>query len=164
MDCRSAQRLLSADQDGAPATREHAALDVHLAECAKCQRFRASVADAAEAWRTSTLRVQAPDAELAWQAVRRKIRSGEAAAGTRSAPWFSRWVWPLGAAAALAALAVVVGPRWRQELAPTGAARAVAQAGFVEVPGATTSSMVFVDEKSGWLVVWAVDEAHPKSG
>ena len=90
MNCRSAQRLISAERDGAPATSEHTALGAHLAECAECRRFRAVTDEAAEAWRTSTEQVAVPDAELAWQAVRREIRSGNAAPGEHSAPWFSR--------------------------------------------------------------------------
>lgn len=160
MNCRSVQRLLSAERDGAPATSERAALDSHVAECAVCRQFQFTMMEAADAWRTTTARVQVPDAELAWQAVRREIRS-DGAAETRSAPLFSRWVLPLGAVAALAAVAVIVAPRWQQ--VPTAPARDVARADFVEVGGAS-SPMVYVDDKSGWLVVWAADEQHPKSG
>lgn len=155
MNCRSAQRLLSAERDGAPATSERAALGSHLAGCAECQRFRAVMVEAADAWRVSTARVATPDAELAWQAVRREIRAGGASTMAPSAPWFSRWALPVGAAAALAAVAVIVAPHWRQ--APTVPIRTVARADAVEV-GGSSSPMVYVDNQSGWLVVWAPDD------
>lgn len=162
MNCRSAQRLLSAERDGAPATSERAALGSHLAECAECRRFKAMVTEAADTWRASTAQVPVPDVELAWQAVRREIRSSGPAEG-RSAPWLSRWALPIGAAAVLAAVAVVVGPRLQQGTAATGATPTVAMAKSDETPGGG-SSVVYVDDKSGWVVVWAVDEQHPKSG
>ena len=59
---------------------------------------------------------------------------------------------PLGAAAALAAVAVI-GPSWTDDDGP----QAVARAEFVEVSG-DASSVVYVDDKSGWLVVWASAE------
>jgi len=160
MNCRSVQRQLSAERDGALAINERAALDSHLAGCADCRRFQSTMKDAAEAWRTTTAQVRMPDAELAWQAVRREIRSSSTASG-RAAPWFSRWALPIGAAAALAVVAVIVGPQWKQ--APVAPKRDVARADFVEV-GSGSSAMVYVDDKSGWLVVWAADEQHPKSG
>jgi hypothetical protein len=69
-----------------------------------------------------------------------------------------RWALPLGAAAALAAVAVV-GPSWTDDEGP----QAVARAEFVEVSG-NASSVVYVDDKSGWLVVWASAEPGPKGG
>jgi hypothetical protein len=37
------------------------------------------------------------------------------------------------------------------------------RADFVEAPGRNASTMVIVDDKSGWLIVWASD-ASPKEG
>jgi hypothetical protein len=39
----------------------------------------------------------------------------------------------------------------------------MASAESVEAPGDPASTMVFVDEKSGWLIVWASDTA-PRRG
>ena len=160
MNCRSVQRLLSAERDGASAPSGRAALASHLAECADCRRFQTVIAEAPEAWRSSTASVMVPDGERAWQAVRREIRSGGVTTGATSTPWFARWALPVGAAAALAVVAVVLAPRWRS--VPV-TAPVVARADFVEVGGAS-SPLVYVDDKSGWLVVWAPDAAHPKSG
>jgi hypothetical protein len=70
---------------------------------------------------------------------------------------------PLGGAAA-AAIAVFVSlppekPQPPVAVSPTPTARAE----FVEAPGNNASTMVFVDDKSGWLIVWASD-AVPKQG
>ena len=109
--------------------------------------------------------MQAPDADLAWQAVRREIRSGRASVGARSAPWFSRWMLPVGMAAALVAAVILVAPHRRPEpaMAKVASSREMARADFVDVGGAA-SPMVYVDDKSGWLVVWATDDQHPKNG
>ena len=167
MNCRSAQRLLSAERDGTLAPAERAALDAHLEACADCRRFRATVAGAADAWRASVASMPAPDTERAWQSIRREIRSGDVPVGgeARRTPWFSRWLLPIGAATAVAAMAIMVAPRWGQEPSPEATTpHEVARADFVEVPGNSSSSMVYVDDKSGWLVVWAVDDKRPASG
>jgi anti-sigma factor RsiW len=163
MNCRSAHPLLSAERDGALASHERAALETHLADCADCRRARVNVAAAVEHWRANVAAAKAPDATLAWQAVRRELR---ATTGRREsgAPWFVSWMLPLGGAAALAAaVAIALVPQWRGGLgvsSPMNATTmATARAEFVEVPG-NASSMVYVDDPSGWLVVWAVDDAN----
>jgi hypothetical protein len=68
--------------------------------------------------------------------------------------------WPLAAAAAAAVLFVSL---------PRPGSRTVAfseptvRADFVEAPGRNASTMVIVDDKSGWLIVWASDAA-PREG
>ncbi len=164
MNCRSAQRLLSAERDGAPASGARADLEGHLAACGECRQFRATIAEAADAWRASMAQIRVPDAERAWQEVRREIRAGDSRPA-RSAPWGARWLLPLGAAAALAAVAVMVVPLWRQGPAATPEVhpRQVARNDVVEVPDGG-SSVVYVDAKSGWLVVWAVDAKQAAGG
>ena len=89
-----------------------------------------------------------PDEERAWQDIHREIRSAHPA-GVRAWRGLGRWALPLGAAAALAAVALLV-PSWNEE----AASPMVARADYVEVAG-DASSVVYVDDKSGWLVVWA---------
>lgn len=160
MNCRSAQRLLSAERDGALATHEHADLAAHLAQCAGCRQARAVVAGAVESWRKKVAAIEVPDAERAWQDIRREIRTTQPEK-SRGAWGFPRWTLPLGAAAALALAAVVSLNRNSSDLDPvrTIARAQSAQAHFVEVP-TDASSVVYVDGESGWLVVWAVDDAR----
>lgn len=107
--------------------------------------------------KVAATRVVVPDEERAWQDIHREIR---ATRRTAARAWWhlGRWVLPLGAAAALAAVALL-GPSWTDE---NGRA-AVARAEFVEVAG-DASSVVYVDDQSGWLVVWAAAEPGPKGG
>jgi predicted anti-sigma-YlaC factor YlaD len=157
MNCDAAQRLLSAERDGALAPRERAVLDEHLAQCAGCRQARAAVGGAIEHWKASVANVPMPDTERAWQDVRRAQRQSRPDA-THAQRWL-RWTLPMGAAAALA-IAVFV------SRAPTPASPqrvtqlAAASAEYVEVPK-NSSSMVYVDDKSGWLVVWAVNDSKP---
>lgn len=157
MNCHSAQRQLAAERDGALATGERAGLVAHVAGCAECRRFQAGMAEAAAGAKAAAARAAVPDEERAWQDIRRELR---AAGPTTTRAWWNlgRWALPLGAAAALAAVAVI-GPSWTDDEGPP----TVARAEFVEVSG-DASSVVYVDDKSGWLVVWASAEPNAKGG
>ena len=157
MNCRAAQRLLSAERDGALAARERADLEAHVAGCADCRRVRAVVAGAIESWRTAHAEIAPPDAERAWQDISREIRTGAPVpADTRGFRGLPRWALASGAAAALI-VAATFGPRWLDDATATEPRRLeVARADYVETAN-NAASMVYVDDKSGWLVVWAVD-------
>ena len=165
MNCREAQDQIFAERDSAPESSRRAALEGHVAHCASCQRIRADLAAAFTMWRTDAEKVTVPDAEREWHAVRRRIRGGVEAGAARSerprrnlVTWFAV---PLGAAAALA-LALFVSPP-KNSVTPPEAAPQVASAESIDVPGRNASTMVFMDDKSGWLIVWANDE-KPKQG
>jgi hypothetical protein len=163
MNCREAQSQLYAGRDLTPDNNRRAALDGHLAQCGECRRIRENLTTALAAWRIEVTRVRVPDAELEWQAVRRQIRGGVEAGATR-APRSRRnlfsWVAvPVGAAAALAVTFMMVKPA--NFSTPSDAH--VAQANSVEVAGNNASTVVFVDDKSGWLFVWASDP-NPRRG
>ncbi len=147
MTCRAAQRRLSLERDGALAEPERGELAAHVEQCAGCHQFRVTLGEASERLRTAAARVTVPDEERAWQEVRRGLRAARPAGGRQ---WWGavRWALPLGAAAAVAF--GVLGPGREEQTA----ARGVARADFVEVAG-DASSLVYVDDKSGWLVVWA---------
>lgn len=157
MNCRAAQRLLSADRDGALAAPERAGLDEHVRACAECRQFQVTLTEAGADLQTAAAQVKVPDEERAWQDIHRAIRAGRPAA-TRS--WWApvRWALPLGAAAALAAVVAFVPTGSDDDAAPATAIAPVARAEFVEVPN-NSSSVVYVDDQSGWLVVWAASEA-----
>lgn len=160
MNCRSAQRLISLDRDGRLLSPDLTALDEHLAGCADCRKAKVLLGAAAEGWRISAANVQVPDVTRAWQDIRREIRAN--AAPARGSAVFRRWTLPIGAVAAAAA-ALVFAPRWDgQDSLVAPAATEMARADFVEV-ASNASSVVYVDEKSGWLVVWA-DEGRAPGG
>jgi hypothetical protein len=199
MNCHAAQRLLSVARDtalggvasgerpldataldatalDAPARGELAA---HVAGCAACRRFEATLAEAADAWRATTAAARVPDAQLEWQHLSRRMREG-AAPPARSVrrpsslvkSWAGLSLACATAAVAVAAVALLVGRGFfsgdassasdRSTIVASAGSRAgagagaaaVARADFVEV-GGDAAATVFVDEKSGWLVVWA---------
>jgi predicted anti-sigma-YlaC factor YlaD len=157
MKCRAAQRLLFAERDGSLAPSERTGLEAHLAGCSDCRQARTAFATAIQDWHEATARVTTPDAERAWQDIRREIRQTKPE--KKTSVWgLPRWTFPLTAAAALA-VAVVTAPRWLDEVKPTTSIARLdtARADFVDV-GANSSSVVYVDDQSGWLVVWAVDD------
>ncbi|MBL9210668.1 MAG: zf-HC2 domain-containing protein [Opitutaceae bacterium] len=153
MNCREAQHRILTERDGALDEPSRAALAGHLADCAGCRRVQDDLTAALSAWRTEVANVTVPDAEREWHAVRRRIRGGETGADRPARSRRSLFTWialPLGAAAA-AALALYVSPSPRFDPAP------IAHVDSVEAPGNNASTMVFVDDKSGWLIVWASD-------
>lgn len=115
------------------------------------------------AWRSEAVSTPIPAPEREWLAVRRRIRGGSEAGGSiRSAhprrrlfPWIAV---PLGTAAAFA-LALLLGPSGSDDSRSSVSAAHVARADSVEVPG-NASTMVFVDDRSGWLIVWASDGSN----
>lgn len=162
MTCREARHLLfSSDSRASAAPAEAgaggpspAALDAHLAACPHCRQvsqvLRATITD----WRTDASAVAVPAAEREWLELRRRIHRGAAEErrplARRLLPWVAL---PLAAAAALAVLLV---DRSGPALSSAGPTPAVARADSVEVPGGA-SPLVYVDDKSGWLIVWASD-------
>lgn len=153
MNCREAQLRVLAERDGALDETSRAALAGHLADCAGCRRVRDDLTAAVNAWRTDVAEVVVPDVEREWYAVRRRMRGGETGAPRPVRSRRSLFAWialPLGAAAA-AALALFISPGPRFDPAP------IAHVDSVEAPGNNASTLVFVDDKSGWLIVWASD-------
>lgn len=159
MNCREAQSRIFAERDGALDNPQRVALEEHVAHCGDCQRIRNDLTTVFTAWRNDVSRAAVSDTEREWHAIRRQIRGG-AEAGTAQVSRSRRnlFAWlavPLGAAAAVAvALFVSLQPAPTVEEAAKPVAR-IAHANSVEIPGDNASTVVFVDDKSGWLFVWA---------
>jgi hypothetical protein len=162
MNCREAQQQIFSERDVAPGSTRRDSLAEHVSHCAGCRELQATLTTALDHWRLDSHRTTVPDAQREWHAVRRKIRGAES--GTERAPRrFLPWLTvSLGVMAAVATALVVITQTPSQRTNVVAATR-VARADSVEVPGNNASTMVFVDEKSGWLFVWASD-ARPKSG
>jgi hypothetical protein len=164
MNCREAQSYLFADRDDVLET-QRVALDSHVAECTGCRRMRENLGAALTAWRVEVHQTTVPNVEREWYAVRRRIRGGVESGEVRLEPsrrnLFTWFAVPVGAAAALA-FAFFVMPSSTNPVAEH--AEHVARANSVQVPGNNAATMVFVDDKSGWLFVLASDEAAPKRG
>lgn len=146
MDCRAAQRLISAARDRALDDSDQAALGAHLAACAECRRLSDTLTAAATAWRTNVTEARVPDARLEWQRIQRRLSPGpQLAPARRPALW-----WGLSFAAAAGLALALWTPR---------AASGNETAGVVEVGEGQGSATVYVDAQTGWLVVWAVSDA-----
>jgi hypothetical protein len=83
--------------------------------------------------------------------VRRQARSARS-----PQPAHRRW-WAAAPVAAAAALAVAV---WFKPPALAPADPAIARAVFVEPGDARATTLVYVDEPTGWLIVWAAPAAE----
>lgn len=163
MNCHAVQQLLSTERDQALGADSRAALDAHVAGCAACRQMRAVLSESAAAWRTTTAGVSVPDARWEWQRIRRRL-NGNPERAARPAPGiFTMWrSVTLAAAAAAVALGLFMKPATWFRAESGGGAPTIAATDSVEV-GDASSAMVFVDDKSGWLVVWAAD-ATEKAG
>ncbi|MDP3072135.1 MAG: zf-HC2 domain-containing protein [Opitutaceae bacterium] len=157
MNCREVQSELFADTEDTPANARRAAVAAHVAHCAACQRVRDDLTAALTAWRSDVAKVSIPDAELEWHAVRRRIRGGGVPASSGSWQKWTAWLGLPLAVAAAAALIFVARPV--QITAPILPIGEFAHAENIEAPGRDASTMVFVDDQSGWLIVWASDSA-----
>lgn len=157
MNCQAAQPLISAERDGALGGDSHGALEAHVAGCAACRQLRVTLAESAAAWRTTTASLPVPDERLEWQRIRRRLNGEPAGSPRRAWGGVAGWRGLSFAAATALVVGLFFSPRWPGSALPAAAVQ-VARTESVEVGGDASSAMVFVDEKSGWLVVWAAGE------
>ena len=171
MNCQDAERLILASGDSAPTDEELTVLEAHIAGCASCARLREAVLGAGNRLRETAAAVSVPDARHEWREIRSRIQVPE-----RAAPSWARLLPAIGlpiAAAAAIAIAFVLLPERpaTTDVAESGSATATSiaegtqltefawepHAEYVEIPGSDDSMVVYLDEPSGWLVVWAVE-------
>jgi anti-sigma factor RsiW len=157
MNCREAEHSLFAERDGALDETQRAALVSHVDECSACRLLRQNLTVALAELQASSRQSSLPDVELEWQKLRREIRGGATAqmAASRRSPitWFAL---PLAAAAALAIAFFVTPGTQKSDFSATPTAK-IAQATSAS-ESEPASTMVFVDDKSGWTFVWASAE------
>lgn len=159
MNCRQALSLIATEREAPNEASVCADLESHLAVCGSCRRARSNLAALLGAWRAQASAVNAPDAGREWRELRRRHRgAGEVAVplrgrGHRPFAWLSLTL----AAAAAMALALFLPHTAPDPAIKTAFLPAVARVESVDVPGGNTSTMVFVDDQSGWLIVWASD-------
>ncbi|MCF3649848.1 hypothetical protein [Synoicihabitans lomoniglobus] len=178
MNCRTAQDQLLAARDAPAGIAGDPALLAHVAACAECRAVQTSYAAAVDTWRATTARVTVPDAQTEWHAVRRRLRQTQSApSGTISWSRFLRFAVPFTAVAAVA-LVVWQGQPLPNSNVPLSTAPVVAanhapphepwaeleshfaftaHAEYVETDNDEASPFVYVDDESGWLIVWASD-------
>jgi len=147
MNCRDCERLLL--REGAELSdAEAAAAARHVQDCPHCRELQSSLTAAIGEWKAETS-AQEPDAAAAWRALRPRL-TARRRQPRRLAPLLCLTA-PLAAAAALALLVYPPKPAERDR------GIEAAHADFVEAGNPAASTMVYVDNDSGWLVVWAAD-------
>ena len=153
MNCQDAEESMIAARDGALTTDKRAVLAAHLTGCVSCSRLRDAFSENSKMFRASAQSAALPDVADEWLEIRSRIRK-PAPTAVRSFRLIPFLGVPLAAAAALV-IAFVSMPQWFGTSSQSSSFQE-ARAEFVEVPGSDTTTLVFVDEPSGWLVVWAV--------
>ena len=156
--CRDITDLLIAELDGALAPAELARVEAHVAGCALCRRQRALLAATPVALREATAAIPTPDADREWARLSQRIRETDASRpGAALVRRTATWVWSATAAAVVIAIGLFNLPT-----GPTGSL-ASARADYVQAEG-TTSTLVYVDQESGWLIVWADSASANETG
>lgn len=174
MNCRHAQDKLLAARDTPSGAAGSNALTEHLQGCPDCRALQQQLAAATSAWRETEAQVTVPDAQQEWHAVRRRLRQGKSAETTPV--WWRRslaYTAPLAAVAAVAlvfwtgrptpSVAPSLSPETTIEVAQTEDPWAefadhfayAANVEYVETENDEASPFVYVDDESGWLIVWA---------
>lgn len=158
MNCRAIEPLLLTERDGVLTTDQRASLDRHVATCLACQPLRARVSQAMSAFQADAASIVIPDIEEEWRTLRAQLH-GASAKPVKKRPlapviWFSA---SLAAAAALTLAYLGLQPTNLPTVTPI---METAGADYVEAGDASASTMVYVDKDSGWLVVWATDDAN----
>lgn len=158
MNCPEAEKLLHTAVDGGLSAAEQAALAQHVDRCAGCRQLQADLAAVSAAYRADAERIVVPDPDEEWRLLQVELRGAaqrERRAGRSPvSPWVKWFGTPLAAAAALA-LAFYAGRATALRPADALLVPEMARADFVEVADANATPIVFRDEESGWLVVWA---------
>lgn len=151
MKCLEAQQLLALAPDGELTELQLAALEQHNVTCLACREFAQQQHKASGVLRRDTALVALPEIEAEVRAVRVRLSAKQPARLGKLAPVL--WI-----GASLAAAAALVFAFLGSHLAPhptTSPSAASALVNYI-VPGdPDASTVVYVDQASGWLVVWA---------
>jgi anti-sigma factor RsiW len=160
MNCREAEKQIFAARDGALESTQRAALMQHLGACAACRHLEQGFSAVVSSWQTAAQTAPVPDSELEWQKLRREIRGGAGSQAAARMARRKRVAWfaiPLTAAAALAG-GLILNSGTTTEATPVATGHDVARVSANAAEKAST--VVFVDDKSGWTFVVATDDVH----
>ena len=178
MNCRDAETKILASRDAPLGAADEAILAQHLQECPQCQVLAEQLTAAMDSWRETDAQVEVPNPITEWHAVRRRIRSGETKTVAGGLPSWSRL---LRVALPMATAFAIAINFWSAPTAPESPLEGPllthresgwdgmhdhftyeARAEFVETEDEEISTFVYVDEESGWLIVWASEDPdHP---
>ncbi|MBP8256921.1 MAG: zf-HC2 domain-containing protein [Opitutaceae bacterium] len=152
--CRKIEALLLSEPDGVLTASELAELEAHVVACEACRRERILISEVSTTLKESRRAVVPPSPLEEWESLRKRIHD-ERRESRKSQGWGKPWLrWgipslSLGAAAAVAFVLYLRAP----SPAPVSLGT-IARAEFVQSESAK-STLVYVDQESGWLIVWA---------
>jgi len=148
MSCHETQRLLSLAQDVPLSDQQRDALSRHLADCPACRQHQSALAQASSVFRQDATAVAIPDIEQEISAVQARLSTPAPQRKRTLAPilWLSA---PLAAAAIMLAFLSGIQIPFTTPDAPT------THVDYVVAGDPSASTVVYVDQDSGWLVVWA---------
>ncbi len=169
MNCHDAENQLIASRDAPLGAADAASLEQHLQECPHCQTLSAQLEEAVATWKKRDETVPVPDVVTEWHAVRRRIRSNDTVPAKGGLPTWSQLLKLAVPMAAAFAIAINFWPEPKPVpsiMGPSVVAQHdwsdihdhftyVAHAEYVETEDEDVSPFVYVDEESGWLIVWA---------
>lgn len=158
MNCRDIEPLLLAERDGVLTADEHAALAKHLAACPACRKERLVYGEAVTFLKTDAANVAVPDADIEWRTIRARLHGPDR---LEKKPRLAPVIWFGASLAAAAALAVAFFIQ-RSDPSDDVSPRPRMMAAKPTATGAST--IAYVDQDSGWLVVWSDDGDLTKSG
>lgn len=165
MNCRDIEPLLHAERDGLLTTQQQTDLAQHVATCSVCQQRQNQLRTALAAFQADVAQVSVPDSSRAWRDLQNLLAQPTTKPAKKRplAPviWFGT---SLAAAAALAVAYLGTFSRPTVSPVPVAAGVTVAQADYVEAGDKNATTMVFTDQQSGWLVVWAAEPDAATSG
>ena len=180
MNCRDAETKILASRDAPLGAADEAILAQHLQECPQCQVLSEQLAAAVDSWRETDAQVETPNPTTEWHTVRRRIRSGETQTTTDGG--LPSWSRLLRVALPMAATFAIAINFWPVPTSPDSPLESQllahseggwdefhdhftyeARAEYVETEDEEISPFVFVDEESGWLIVWASEDPETPS-
>lgn len=156
MNCRQAEIALSRHLDGELSAREMTRLEAHLSACPDCRRTASEWSEIGSALRAAGP-ARTPDPARAWQSIHRTIRQddGTTVPAVIRPRWRTTLPWAGLAAAAVLALAILFVPGGPgSEPSPFSSSIEFVE---TDLPGAST--VVYLDDESGWTIVWVVEPA-----
>ncbi len=150
MNCKQAQEWISRDIDGELHTADQEILTQHLIQCPDCRQIRDHWMKASQLLK-QTAQVKIPDAEETWQEIRSQLNQPKIASQSNLLPFPSiiRWV-----SAAAAIIAISLGIRFLLQEPPLETYAFQNEVEFVETDIPDSSPAVYVDDESGWTIVW----------
>ena len=153
MNCHQAEKALSRHLDGELSAELVTGLEKHLASCAACRETAVDWQGYGDNFRAEQPSGM-PDPTKAWHDIRRAIRTREdPVAQGQNRPWWARPLPWAGAAATVAIVAI----GYVLQLSPGAQFSGGGAVEYVDtdLPGAST--IVYVDDESGWNIVWVVE-------